>query len=173
MRRRSRGQSLAALTSALQTYRVPPESETETEPGNRIENDDVQPEGTIVVDRTEEAGPSTAPHTPPRDQRMFQYGVSADPSLDTAFTPQGISYSGGQAITRSREEREYGIDPEIMDALVEIHRVLYRGREDEDVKGVKRGWREEVNEVGRVVGRWFESDCGELFTSTSSVAREK
>ncbi|WVQ69676.1 uncharacterized protein L199_007896 [Kwoniella botswanensis] len=46
-----------------------------------------------------------------------------------------------------------------MDALVEIHRVLYRGKEDLQVKRIELTLREEVDQVKRVVDRWFESDC--------------
>ena len=46
---------------------------------------------------------------------------------------------------------------ERMDALVEIHRVLYRGRELGDGSWVNQG-----AEVRRVIERWFEADCGEL-----------
>lgn len=47
-----------------------------------------------------------------------------------------------------------------MDALVEIHRVLYRGKEDH--MGETVPWREQGPEVRRVVERWFETDCCEL-----------
>ncbi|WWD09734.1 hypothetical protein V865_007862 [Kwoniella europaea PYCC6329] len=46
-----------------------------------------------------------------------------------------------------------------MDALVEIHRVLYRGKEDLQVKRIELTLGEEVDQVKRVVDRWFESDC--------------
>jgi hypothetical protein len=46
-----------------------------------------------------------------------------------------------------------------MDALVEIHRVLYRGREDLDDRALN--WNEQGQEVKRVVERWFEADCSE------------
>ncbi|WVW82668.1 hypothetical protein I302_104679 [Kwoniella bestiolae CBS 10118] len=46
-----------------------------------------------------------------------------------------------------------------MDALVEIHRVLYRGKEDLQVKRIELTLKEEVRQVRRVVERWFESDC--------------
>ncbi|WVR05492.1 hypothetical protein IAU60_002510 [Kwoniella sp. DSM 27419] len=46
-----------------------------------------------------------------------------------------------------------------MDALVEIHRVLYRGKEDLEREHRILGWREQTGEVKRVVERWFEGDC--------------
>lgn len=60
-----------------------------------------------------------------------------------------------------------GLGQEMMDALVEIHRVLYRGRED--LRGVgpdgewdrELRWDEQGREVKRVVERWFEGDCRE------------
>jgi hypothetical protein len=51
---------------------------------------------------------------------------------------------------------------EMMDALVDIHRVLYRGREnmDDDNELDKK-------EISRVTERWFEGDCCEsLFYSS-------
>jgi hypothetical protein len=53
------------------------------------------------------------------------------------------------------------IGDEMMDAVVEIHRVLYRGREDWAGSGIT-GWDVEREEVERVVQRWFEGDCGTL-----------
>jgi hypothetical protein len=60
---------------------------------------------------------------------------------------------------------ERPIGHEMMDALVDIHRVLYRGREDR-VQGEGDGqegssWEEQGKEVQRVVERWFEGDCRE------------
>jgi len=43
---------------------------------------------------------------------------------------------------------------EMMDALVDIHRVLYRGRENlEDDNELDK------EEIRRVTERWFEGDC--------------
>lgn len=55
---------------------------------------------------------------------------------------------------------ERPIEHEMMDALVDIHRVLYRGREDQR-KELQGGssWEEQGKEVQRVVERWFEGDC--------------
>jgi hypothetical protein len=49
---------------------------------------------------------------------------------------------------------------EMMDALVDIHRVLYRGRENMDgIDGDGDGnW--DTEEIRRVMERWFERDCG-------------
>ncbi|WWC89667.1 uncharacterized protein L201_004592 [Kwoniella dendrophila CBS 6074] len=46
-----------------------------------------------------------------------------------------------------------------MDALVEIHRVLYRGKEDLQSKRIELTLKEEAEQVRRVIERWFESDC--------------
>jgi hypothetical protein len=69
----------------------------------------------------------------------------------------------------------------MMDALVEIHRVLYRGREDMDteVYGQEEArtlkWDEQGKEVKRVVERWFEGDCREfeIICTGHSVNEEK
>ena len=46
----------------------------------------------------------------------------------------------------------------MMDALVDIHRVLYRGRENmEDDSELDN------EEIRRVTERWFEGDCCESF----------
>lgn len=51
---------------------------------------------------------------------------------------------------------------EMMDALVDIHRVLYRGRENmEDDSELDK------EEIRRVTERWFEGDCGESFSFPS------
>lgn len=53
---------------------------------------------------------------------------------------------------------------EMMDALVDIHRVLYRGRENMDDDNEL-----DKEEIRRVTERWFEGDCCEsLFFSSSS-----
>lgn len=55
---------------------------------------------------------------------------------------------------------ERRIEHEMMDALVDIHRVLYRGREDRGQEGQGgSSWEEQGKEVQRVVERWFEGDC--------------
>lgn len=56
----------------------------------------------------------------------------------------------------------YTVPPEIIDALVDIHRVLYRGREDSLGKKEEEDWVAEMREVSRVVERWFEGDCSEF-----------
>jgi hypothetical protein len=58
-------------------------------------------------------------------------------------------------------------DPEVygriagdpMEALIDIHRVLYRGMDDPSAKSPE--WAEQGKEVKRVVEQWFEGDCGE------------
>ena len=58
------------------------------------------------------------------------------------------------------------LDPgnEMMDALVDIHRVLYRGRENmEDDSELDN------EEIRRVTERWFEGDCCESFSFRSST----
>ena len=54
-----------------------------------------------------------------------------------------------------------GLAPEMMDALVEIHRVLYRGKQDLEAEGRLLGRSAQGKELRRVVGRWLEADCGE------------
>jgi hypothetical protein len=47
-----------------------------------------------------------------------------------------------------------------MEALIDIHRVLYRGMEDLATPATP-AWAEQGKEVKRVVEQWFEGDCGE------------
>ena len=57
---------------------------------------------------------------------------------------------------------------EMMDALVDIHRVLYRGRENMDDMDIDGNW--DVEEIKRVIERWFEGDCSEYCFSSSLVS---
>nr|XP_031861029.1 uncharacterized protein CI109_003389 [Kwoniella shandongensis]KAA5528101.1 hypothetical protein CI109_003389 [Kwoniella shandongensis] len=63
----------------------------------------------------------------------------------------------GSLLSLSHHDQGYG--SEEMDALVEIHRVLYRGKEDLEVDHKVLKWDEQGKEVKRVVERWFEGDC--------------
>ncbi len=56
---------------------------------------------------------------------------------------------------------------ERMGALVEIHRVLYRGKEDLRSEGRNLGWVEQRKEVKRVIDRWYEGDASELYFPSS------
>lgn len=84
--------------------------------------------------------------------------------LDLEDKAPGVDYGRREMGLMSPFERPIG--HEMMDALVDIHRVLYRGREDriqgggEDQEG--SSWEEQGKEVQRVVERWFEGDCREL-----------
>ncbi|KAK8869475.1 hypothetical protein IAR55_000039 [Kwoniella newhampshirensis] len=64
--------------------------------------------------------------------------------------PLGHHGADGQEFERGSEE---------MDALVEIHRVLYRGKEDLEMDHRVLKWEDQGKEVKRVVERWFEGDC--------------
>ena len=82
-----------------------------------------------------------SPHTPER----------------RAFTEERMGLAGRSMSTLDlKSAASAGLGLERMHALVEIHRVLYRGRE-----GGAEGWEKQVGEVRRVVERWFEADCGE------------
>lgn len=47
-----------------------------------------------------------------------------------------------------------------LDALIDIHRVLYRGSEFEEGED-NAAWSEHGKEVKRVIEQWFEGDCSE------------
>lgn len=77
-------------------------------------------------------------------------------------------YREREVMLRSPE----GLGQEMMDALVEIHRVLYRGREDVRYTGKEQlAWDQQGPEVRRVVERWFEGDCSEYFLHVSTLCR--
>lgn len=67
----------------------------------------------------------------------------------------------------------FGLGQEMMDALVEIHRVLYRGGEDVQMRGESLKWEEQGQEVKRVVERWFEGDCSESSLVWSALDRSR
>lgn len=178
-RARGRGQSLAALTSALQTYRVPPDpSPMDSKDEGEIRGMNIGGHDTAETfsqpNPTDLSAVSTLPASP-RTPPQINHGQTGNLTLDRAFTPNGsrsLSAESRWAMGPSDMRTgmglgEQGVDPEIMDALVDIHRVLYRGREDQlsDNSGSwareKRGLEGEMGEVERVVKRWFEGDCGE------------
>jgi len=92
-------------------------------------------------------------------------------------TPQrGPRYGASKSSLNLQPEDEgagSAFRPEMMDALVAIHRVLYRGRQDLEYEGRSLGWVEKGKEVRRVVERWFEGDCGRSTraSSDSSLTR--
>ena len=138
--RRTSRASLSALRATLQWYQVP-------SPG------------------------SQSPHTPPRGfhrphtvQSTSSLDIRAPDSedlddLDLREAMEGMAGSG--ELGSLGMGPEHGLGPEKMDALVEIHRVLYRGKEDLEAVGKQLRWAEQGQEVKRVIERWFESDCGE------------
>lgn len=62
------------------------------------------------------------------------------------------------------------VGAEPLEALVDIHRVLYRGGED-PAETSAPPWSEQGREVKRVMDQWFEGDCGEC--SAWRVARQQ
>jgi hypothetical protein len=47
----------------------------------------------------------------------------------------------------------------LMEGLIEIHNVLYKG----DGQQGRDGWRVDTAEVERVIDKWFERDCSQFF----------
>jgi hypothetical protein len=64
-----------------------------------------------------------------------------------------LSVGGGERRLMSRVERVGG-EEGLMEGLMEIHRVLYRGGSG------RKGIKEDAEEVKRVLEKWFEGDCG-------------
>ncbi|ORY30029.1 hypothetical protein BCR39DRAFT_530729 [Naematelia encephala] len=95
--------------------------------------------------------PVTPPPRPPASVTSTHHDV-----------PSGLSTRSVSVLDLREHGGDYGWESALaedrMDALVEIHRVLYRGREDLGIGGERR-MTEEGQEVRRVVERWFEGDC--------------
>ncbi|KAK4689104.1 coatomer subunit zeta, partial [Tremellales sp. Uapishka_1] len=107
-----------------------------------------------IPDRTHPSPESTT--VPLTTSLSMTTSDSALPNYQAPRTPtQNLSTGSSLASDRSRD---IDVRLEQMDALVEIHRVLYRGEEEtggsKDVKLAEQG-----KEVKRVLERWFEGDC--------------
>jgi hypothetical protein len=151
------------LRSALQAYHVPSppvEDELPSPPPH------VMSTASIHSLFSAPAGPSIPePITP-----QAQIGaLNMDTDVVAAAADSGIPLQA--TATRQLAGRSFAslqsafadtVDNEMMNALVEIHRVLYRGKEDLEAEGRSLGWAEQEREVKRVVERWFEGDCGGL-----------
>lgn len=135
--------SIAALRAVLQNYQVPPESEVDPHQYIRHGHGHGHGHGHISSEEGSEELVSE---------------LYLDHEHDRPATGSERAY------TRSLEGRSIGLRSafedgnEMMDALVDIHRVLYRGREN--VVDLQEEWNSE--DIGRVVDRWFEGDCSEF-----------
>lgn len=165
LHRRSRT-SLAGLRTALQTYRVPSESDygTHTPPASSRWSHGHSPvtdgDGRPISELDLNFGTAYS-----RGGRLLDYGHDHG---DTVYgnREDGQSSEGSRLRMMQFQNREMlrsplGLGQEMMDALVEIHRVLYRGREDMQSSEGQLKWDEQGKEVRRVVERWFEGDCSE------------
>ncbi|WVQ86174.1 hypothetical protein IAT38_008342 [Cryptococcus sp. DSM 104549] len=105
--------------------------------------------------------PASAPHT---HSHPLQPPLSISSALNFSHTSLPHTPSHQRSLAYTFDE---GPSPTLerleMDALVEIHRILYRGREDMEMLAARGeemgGWEDEAGEVRRVVERWFEGDC--------------
>ncbi|ORX33392.1 hypothetical protein BD324DRAFT_639939 [Kockovaella imperatae] len=85
-----------------------------------------------------------SPHTPEkRVQKQSAYQDMGDPMQSQSMS------------TLDLKNVANALGPETMDALVEIHRVLYKGCRGKD----EDAWTVREKEVRRVVERWLEADC--------------
>jgi len=101
---------------------------------------------------------SSLPSSPSQSRRTSRASLAA---LRVALQRYQISPEDEtRPIFASDSDRPVSLTPDDrMDALVDIHRVLYRGKED--LEGKELSWNEQGQEVRRVVERWFEADCCE------------
>lgn len=61
---------------------------------------------------------------------------------------------------RARTPSPNPTEMDIMDALTDIHRVLYLGEEFLDQEGSKKSWEQKVESLRKVIEQYFEGDCG-------------
>jgi hypothetical protein len=137
---------LAALRSALQSYKVPDPEDAIT-PERR--GSDVRGEDMISVSELD----------------LEEGEWSSRMMLEQQTYMNGLTLSRSGTGAESRSPFVMPLGREMMDALVDIHRVLYRGREDLEVVSQERqDWDrgKQAKEVQRVVERWFEGDCCKL-----------
>lgn len=101
------------------------------------------------------------PLTPPKQISHFHHHRAP-----VASAPGGGGGASADYPAESEESSEWAMEPwvgaahEPMEALIDIHRVLYRGCEDPAAEDSPE-WSEQGKEVRRVVEQWFEDDCGE------------
>lgn len=168
--RRSRS-SLAALRNALQEYQVPLDSEADAplSPSPRSPRTPPRPayaEEPIYTNTTAAGLPYGVEYRDAfgrvrrRDMTMSAQTSGYDLSQRRDFHRyQSVSTLDLRALG-SRSALEYGSPgPERMDALVDIHRVLYRGSDRTHASTFAA----QGVEVKRVIERWFEQDCGKSF----------
>ncbi|OWZ63789.1 hypothetical protein AYX14_06643 [Cryptococcus neoformans] len=60
---------------------------------------------------------------------------------------------------RARTPSPNPTEMDIMDALTDIHRVLYLGEEFLDQEGSKKSWEQKVESLRKVIEQYFEGDC--------------
>jgi hypothetical protein len=156
LHRRSRT-SLAGLRNALQTYRVPSESEyhpgaePETPPAAAASARHMLDAGRLGSEL--DFGPGYS-----GGGRLLDYGHDDLSSSEGYASRMHLHQGHSRDLLRS----PMGLGQEMMDALVEIHRVLYRGREDMQWSDGQLKWDAQGQEVRRVVERWFEGDCSKF-----------
>lgn len=158
LHRRSRT-SIAGLRNALQTYRIPSEHEHDLETGSDTEISPASASRHLIGQGSELSfGPGYS-----RGGRLLDYGGREREREDLDIPIGGLGFNRhalpGQETSREMLRSPLGLGQEMMDALVEIHRVLYRGREDMKWSDGQLRWDEQGQEVKRVVERWFEGDC--------------
>lgn len=168
--RRSRS-SLAALRNALQEYQVPLDSEVDA-PSSPSRSPRTPPRPAYAeepIDTNTTAGglPYGVEYRDAfgrvrrRDMTMSAQTSGYDLSQRRDYHRyQSVSTLDLRALGSRSALEDYGSGPERMDALVDIHRVLYRGSEGRTHAST---FAAQGVEVKRVIERWFEQDCGKSF----------
>ncbi|WWC60703.1 uncharacterized protein I303_103279 [Kwoniella dejecticola CBS 10117] len=139
--RKSSRASINNLRSALELYQIHP---TTTLPQSALLSPDFVGDG---------GGPSALPFSGYESHVVEQtnQGYKSDSSCNDG--------SDRSSHTHHSSISSEDLGNMKMDALVDIHRVLYRGKEDLQVRRIELCFKEELKQVRRVVERWFESDC--------------
>jgi hypothetical protein len=169
----SRG-SVANLRAALQTYRVGPAPSSEGHPHHH------NPSSRRAASDEHNTSHGRQSGNQRRQEQVDTISASSEISLISpiraGYGPDTDTDTDAGYLTRSRSgsnptygtiAQMQGLSREMMDAVVEIHRVLYRGNEDLallqiQLEGDAMAWPEQEKEIRRVVNRWFESDAGEF-----------
>lgn len=96
------------------------------------------------------------PATPQHQLSRVPRGQCPPPPGDEGG-PLGLALALSDDAIANLPPNLWGTATDPMEAVIDIHRVLYRGSDD-----ISASWSEQGREIQRVVDQWFEGDCGGL-----------
>ncbi|WWC69071.1 uncharacterized protein I206_103007 [Kwoniella pini CBS 10737] len=142
--RRSSKASISNLRSALEVYQIHPNTSL--------------PQALLSPEFLGDAGGPSSSHSSQNDQQK-NVQIGQEHNQDRRSDVSCNDSSDRTSHTHHSSISSDDLGHLKMDALVDIHRVLYRGKEDLQVRRIELCLKEELQQVRRVVERWFESDC--------------